>query len=137
MVESSESGWTFETVWCTAALYGYLSQLSHKFIPIIMTDVTSLRKENEEVKKQLQEIQKDLSTVKKKVTVPSTWHKTFKLGLLLHNWNVQSLNYSQDFLMSLQSCYLIPTVVKPTRVRSTLAKLIDDIFVNTPEKMLQ
>ena len=38
--------------------------------------------------------------------------------------------------MSLQSCYLIPSVVKATRVRSTSAKLIDDIFVNTPEKML-
>ena len=48
----------------------------------------------------------------------------------------QSSNYNQDFLMSLQSCYLIPTVVKPTRVRSTSATLIDNIFVNTPEKVL-
>ena len=48
----------------------------------------------------------------------------------------QSSNYSQDFLMSLQSCYLIPTVVKPTRERSTSATLIDNIFVNTPEKVL-
>ena len=38
--------------------------------------------------------------------------------------------------MSLQSCYLIPTVDKPTRVRSTSATLIDNIFVNTPEKVL-
>lgn len=38
--------------------------------------------------------------------------------------------------MSLQSCYLIPTVVKRTRVRSTSATLIDNIFVNTPEKVL-
>ena len=38
--------------------------------------------------------------------------------------------------MSLQSCYLIPTVVKPTRVGSTSATLIDNIFVNTPEKVL-
>lgn len=67
MVESSETGWTFEMVCCTAASYGYLSQLSHKFIPIIMSDVTSLRKENEKLKKQLQEIQKDLSTVTKKL----------------------------------------------------------------------
>ena len=36
-----------------------------------MSDVTSLRKENDELKKQLQEIQKDLSTVKKIVTAPS------------------------------------------------------------------
>ena len=48
----------------------------------------------------------------------------------------QSSTYSQDFSMSLQSCYLIPTVVKPTRVRSTSATLIDNIFVNTPEKVL-
>ena len=48
----------------------------------------------------------------------------------------QSSNYSQDFVMSLQSCYLIPTVVKRTRVRSASATLIDNIFVNTPEKVL-
>ena len=35
--------------------------------------------------------------------------------------------------MSLQSCYLIPTADKPTRVRSTSATLIDNIFVNNPE----
>ena len=56
----------------------------------------------------------------------------FNIDLL----KAQSSNYSQDFLMSLQSCYLIPTVVKPTRVRSTSATLIDIIFVNTPEKVL-
>ena len=38
--------------------------------------------------------------------------------------------------MSLQSCYLIPTVRSKTRVRSTSATVIDHIFVNTPEKVL-
>lgn len=38
--------------------------------------------------------------------------------------------------MSLQSCYLIPTVVKLTRVGSTSAMLIDNIFLNSPEKGL-
>ena len=57
----------------------------------------------------------------------------FNIDLL----KVEISNYSQDFIMSLQSCYLIPTVVKPsTRVRSTSATLIDNIFVNTPEKVL-
>ena len=60
----------------------------------------------------------------------------FQIALL----NAQSSNYRQDFLMSLQSCYLIPTVtvVKPTctRVRSTLPTLIDYIFVNAPEKVI-
>ena len=36
-----------------------------------MSEVTSLRKTNNELKKQLLEIQKDLSTVKKRVTAPS------------------------------------------------------------------
>ena len=45
----------------------------------------------------------------------------------------ESSNYSQDFLSSLQSCYLTPAIDKPTRVRSTSATLIDDIFVNNPE----
>ena len=48
----------------------------------------------------------------------------------------ESTNYSHDFLMTLQSCYLIPTVDKPTRVRSTSATLIDNIFVNFPEQVL-
>ena len=38
--------------------------------------------------------------------------------------------------MYLLSCYLIPTVDKPTRVRSTSATLIDNIFVNVPEMVL-
>ena len=40
------------------------------------------------------------------------------------------------FLVILQSCYLIPTVDKPTRVRSSSAMLIDNIFVNIPEQVL-
>ena len=43
---------------------------------------------------------------------------------------------SQDFLLSLQSCYLIPTVDKPTRVYRAFATLIDNIFVNNPDKLL-
>ena len=39
--------------------------------------------------------------------------------------------------MSLQSCYLIPTVDKPNRVRHICSSvmLIDNIFVNTPEQV--
>lgn len=43
---------------------------------------------------------------------------------------------SQDFLLSLRSCYLIPTVDKPTRVCRTSATLIDNIFVNNLDKLL-
>ena len=43
---------------------------------------------------------------------------------------------SQDFLLSLQSCYLIPTVDKPTRVYRASATLIDTIFVNNSDKLL-
>ena len=43
---------------------------------------------------------------------------------------------SQDFLFSLGSCYLIPTVDKPTRLHRTSATLIDNIFVNNPDKLL-
>ena len=35
-------------------------------------------------------------------------------------------SYSNDFLMSLQSCCLVPTIEKPTRVRRTSATLIDN-----------
>ena len=43
---------------------------------------------------------------------------------------------SQDFLLSLQSCYLIPTADKPTRVYRASATLIDNIFVNNSDKLL-
>ena len=43
---------------------------------------------------------------------------------------------SNDFLMSLQSCYLIPTIDKPTRVRNNSASLIDNILVNNPNQVL-
>ena len=47
-----------------------------------------------------------------------------------------SSNYSLNFLSSLQSCYLTPAIDKPTRVRSTSATLIDDIFINNPDKVM-
>ena len=43
---------------------------------------------------------------------------------------------SHDFLLALQSCYLIPTIDKPTHVRTTSATLIDNIFINNPDKLL-
>ena len=44
----------------------------------------------------------------------------------------ESSQISSDFLLSLQSCYLIPTVDQPTRVHRTSATLI----VNNPDKLL-
>ena len=48
----------------------------------------------------------------------------------------KSSQISQDFLPSLRSCYLIPTVDKPMRVHRTSATLIDNIFVNNPDNLL-
>ena len=39
-------------------------------------------------------------------------------------------------MSSLQSCYLIPTIDKPTRVRSSSATLIDNIFINNPDQVV-
>ena len=47
----------------------------------------------------------------------------------------ETSSYSHDFLSSLQSCFLIPSIDKPTRVRSSSASLIDNIFVNTPDNI--
>ena len=44
--------------------------------------------------------------------------------------------YSDDFLTSLQSCFLIPKIDKPTRVRSTSPTLIDNIFINNPDQVV-
>lgn len=56
----------------------------------------------------------------------------FNIDLLKY----ETSNISQDFLLSLWSCYRIPTVDKPTRVHRTSAKLIDNIFVNNPDNLL-
>ena len=44
--------------------------------------------------------------------------------------------YSHDFLVFLQSCYLIATVDKPTRVHINSATFIDNIFVNNPDQVI-
>ena len=45
-------------------------------------------------------------------------------------------SYSHDFMSSLQSCYLIPTIDKPTRVRSSFATLIVKIFIKNPNQVV-
>ena len=61
-----------------------------------------------------------------------------KLVCLLGDINVDLLksarcHYAHDFLLSLLSCHIIPTIDKPTRVHKNSASLIDNIFVNNPE----
>ena len=47
----------------------------------------------------------------------------------------ETCRFSHDFLLALQSCYLIPTIDKPTRVYNDSATLIDNIFVNIPDQV--
>ena len=49
---------------------------------------------------------------------------------------IEACNYSPDFLLALQRCYLLPTIDKPTRVHNNSASLIDNMFVNNPEQVL-
>ena len=69
-----------------------------------------------------------LTTVNKAVYVMGD----FNIDLL----KCEKSNFSHDFLLSLQSCYLIPTVDKPTRVHRNSATLIDNIFVNIPDQII-
>ena len=48
------------------------------------------------------------------------------------NLCVQKIETSGDFLLAIQSCYLFPTIDKPTRVHKNSASLIDNMFVNNP-----
>ena len=50
----------------------------------------------------------------------------FNINLL----GVETCNYAHNFLLSLQSFSLIPTIDKPTRVYKNTATLIDNILVN-------
>ena len=56
----------------------------------------------------------------------------FNMDLL----NCESSQISQDYLLSLRSCYLIPTEDKPSCVHRTSATLIDNIFVNNPDQLV-
>ena len=56
----------------------------------------------------------------------------FNLCLL----KTEKSQYSQDFLLALQSSYLFPTIDKPTRVHRVSASFIDNIFVNNPNQVL-
>ena len=47
----------------------------------------------------------------------------------------ETCSHSHDFLSSLQSCFLVHFIDKPTRFRSSSATLIDSIFVNTPNNI--
>ena len=66
---------------------------------------------------------------------------TGKLVYVMGDFNIDLLkinisSFRHDFLLTLQSCYLIPTVDKPTCVHNNSASLIDNIFVNNPEQVL-
>ena len=53
----------------------------------------------------------------------------FNINLL----SSETCKYAQNFLLSLQSVNLLPTIDKPTRVYNNSATLIDNIFVNNLE----
>ena len=66
---------------------------------------------------------------------------TGKNVCLLSDYNlclqkIENCNYSRDFLLAIQSCFLLPTIDKPTRVHKNSASLIDNIFVHNPEQVL-
>ena len=68
------------------------------------------------------------------------YNKKEKSVFLIGDFNIELLkietcSYSHNFLTTLQSCYLLPTIDKPTRVYNTSATLIDNIFTNIPEKL--
>jgi len=56
----------------------------------------------------------------------------FNIDLLKCN----SCKYSSNFLLELQSCFLLPTIDKPTRVYNSSATLIDNIFTNNSNNVI-
>ena len=48
----------------------------------------------------------------------------------------REISIQQDFLLALQSNYLLPTIDKPTHVHIMSAPFIDNIFVNNPDQVL-
>ena len=103
-----------------------------------MSDVTSLRKENDELKKQLQEIQKDLSTVKKRVTAPSrkqhgAERQNLQTPLVIaqpddkpNQNDVQFLNITQENILSKLE-EMESKIAQITQNTARISKAIDDI----------
>ena len=60
---------------------------------------------------------------------------TGKQIILMGDFNINLLHYhsnthAQNFILSLQSLNLTPTIDKPTRVNNSSYSLIDNIFIN-------
>ena len=62
------------------------------------------------------------STSNKSIFVPGDFN--------IHLLGVETCNYAHNFLLSLRSFSLIPTIDKPTRVCKNTATLIDNILVH-------
>ena len=73
-------------------------------------------------------------TIEKLASTGNKIHITGDFNLCL--LKTEKSQYSQDFLLALQSSYLLPTIDKPTRVHRMSASLIDNIFVNNPKQVL-
>ena len=58
------------------------------------------------------------------------------MALILTSLKTEKSTYSHNFLFSLQSFYLLPTIDKPTRVHNNLGTLIDNILITDPEQCL-
>ena len=56
----------------------------------------------------------------------------FNLDLL----KIENSRFSRDFFLLLQSCYLAPSIDKPTHVYNNSATLRDNIFINTAERLI-
>ena len=66
---------------------------------------------------------------------------TGKYVFIMGDFNIDLLkidrcNYAHNFLLYLQSCSMIPSIDKPSRVHGESATLIDNIFINNPSNVL-
>ena len=86
-------------------------------------------------------IRKNIEKNEKNITYSLYWNKLvfffFKDNPVfvltdsnIHLLRINSCNYAQDFLLSLQSCSMLPTIDKLTRIYRDSATLIDKIFVH-------
>ena len=49
---------------------------------------------------------------------------------------IENCRCSQDFSLTFQSCFLLPSIDKPTRIHKNSASLIENIFINNPDQVL-
>ena len=115
--------------------YCVLERISNETFQSLWFEISFIKKKSVIQHNSTKRVQQYLDETIEKFT-SSGKHVVIKGDFNIDLLKCDTSSYSHDFMSSLQSCYLIPTIDKPTRVRSSFATLIVKIFINNPDQVV-